>query len=271
MAKSKQNVHPLSNVHPEAKIGVNVIIEPFATIEKDVIIGDGTWIGSGAVVRNGTRVGVNCKIDSFAVIAGLPQDLKFKGEYTTVEIGNNTTIREFVTVNRGTAAKMKTVIGDNCLIMSYVHIAHDCVIGNNVILAGYAGLSGEVEIDDWAILAGSSLVNQFVHIGCHTFIGGASKVSKDVPPYVKAAREPLAYVGINSIGLRRRNFSNEKIAEIQDIYRIIFQKDMNYSDACDYIETNMSVSPERDEIVNFIRGSKRGIMKGYDANGLSDD
>jgi len=257
--------HTLSNVHPKAEIGTNVIIEPFVTIEKDVVIGDGTWIGSGAVIRNGARIGKNCKIDSGAVIAGLPQDLKFKGEYTTAEIGDNTLIREFVTVNRGTASKLKTVVGSNCLIMSYVHIAHDCIVGNNVILAGYTGLAGEVVIDDWAILEGSCLVNQFVHIGCHTFLAGASKINKDVPPYVKAARDPLAFVGINSIGLRRRNYSNEKINEIQDIYRIIFQKGMNFSDACEHIETNMPASQERDEIVTFVRGSKRGIMKGYDA------
>jgi UDP-N-acetylglucosamine acyltransferase len=257
--------HPLSNVHPEAKIGNNVVIEPFATIAKDVVIGDNTWVGPNAVIMDGARIGSGCRIFPGAVIAGIPQDLKFKGEHTTAEIGNDTTIRECVTVNRGTAARGKTTVGNNCLVMAYVHIAHDCEVGNQIILVNNVGLAGEVKIDDWAILGGASVVHQFVHIGCHAFIGGASKVSKDVPPYVKAARDPLAYVGINSIGLRRRRFTNEKIAEIQEIYRVIFQKGMNYSDACEFIETNMPATTERDEIVMFVRGSKRGIMKGYDA------
>jgi UDP-N-acetylglucosamine acyltransferase len=262
--------HPLTNVHPEAKIGQNVIIEPFVTVEKDVTIGDGTWIGAGAVIRNGARIGKNCKIDSCASIAGLPQDLKFKGEYTTVEIGDNTTIREYVTVNRGTAAKQKTVIGNNCLIMSYVHIAHDCIIGNNTILAGYTGLAGEVEIGDWVITGGSTVVHQFVKIGSHAFISGGCLVRKDVPPYVKAAREPLSYVGLNSLGLRRRGFSNETINTIQEAYRCLYLKGMNNSQAIEYIETQLPAIPERDEIVMFVRGSKRGIMKGYDA-GESED
>jgi UDP-N-acetylglucosamine acyltransferase len=262
--------HSLSNVHPKAKIGANVVIEPFATIAKDVIIGDGTWVGPNAVIMDGARIGSNCRIFPGAVISGIPQDLKFKGEITTAEIGNNTTIRECVTINRGTAAKGKTTVGDNCLIMAYVHIAHDCEVGSNIVLVNNVGLAGEVKIDDWAILGGASVVHQFVHIGCHAFIAGASKVGKDVPPFVKAARDPLAYVGINSIGLRRRNYTSDKITEIQDIYRIIFQKGMNYSDACEHIETNMPASQERDEIVTFVRGSKRGIMKGYDAGDDED-
>jgi len=262
--------HPLSNVHPEAKIGANVIIEPFATITKDVVIGDNTWIGPNAVIMDGARIGSNCKIFPGAVVSGIPQDLKFKGEYSTAEIGNNTTIRECVTVNRGTAARQKTTIGNNCLIMAYVHVAHDCEVGNNIVLVNNVGLAGEVKIDDWAILGGGTVVHQFVHVGCHSFISGASKVSKDVPPYVKAARDPLAYVGLNSLGLRRRGFSNEKINEIQDIYRVIFQKGLNYSNACEYIETNLNASQERDEILQFIRGSKRGIMKGYDAGDSED-
>jgi UDP-N-acetylglucosamine acyltransferase len=220
---------------------------------------------------DGARIGNGCKIFPGAVIAGIPQDLKFKGEYSTVEIGNYNTIRECVTINRGTAAKGKTTIGDNCLIMAYVHVAHDCELGNSIVLVNNVGLAGEVKVDDWAILAGATVVHQFVHIGCHAFIAGGSKVSKDVPPYVKAARDPLAYVGLNSVGLRRRGFSNEKINEIQDIYRTIFQKGLNYSDACEYIETNLNVTTERDEIVGFVRGSKRGIMKGYENGNAHDD
>ncbi len=263
--------HPLSNIHPDAKIGTGVTIEPFATIAKDVIIGDNCWIGPNAVIMDGARIGNGCKIFPGAVIAGIPQDLKFKGEYSTVEIGNYNTIRECVTINRGTAAKGKTTIGDNCLIMAYVHVAHDCELGNSIVLVNNVGLAGEVKVDDWAILAGATVVHQFVHIGCHAFIAGGSKVSKDVPPYVKAARDPLAYVGLNSVGLRRRGFSNEKINEIQDIYRTIFQKGLNYSDACEYIETNLNVTTERDEIVGFVRGSKRGIMKGYENGNAHDD
>ncbi len=263
-------LHSLTNVHPKAKIGANVIIEPFATIAEDVEIGDDTWIGPNAVIMDGARIGKNCYIFPGAVISAIPQDLKFKGERTFVEIGNNTTVRECVTINRGTAAKGKTTIGENSLIMCYVHVAHDCQIGNNVILVASVGLAGEVVVDDWVTVSGMSAVHQFVHIGCHAFIGGASKVSKDVPPYVKAARDPLAYVGVNSIGLRRRNFTNEQITEIQEIYRVIFQKGMNYSDACEYIETNIPATSERDEIVAFIRGSKRGIMKGYDTSEYED-
>src|SRR5664279_788261 len=220
---------PLANIHPEAKIGKDVIIEPFATVSKDVVIGDGSYIGPTATILPGCRIGKNCRIFSGAVIGGEPQDLKFKGEYTTVEIGDNTTIREYVTVNKGTAAKGKTVIGSNCLIMAYVHVAHDCFVGNNVILVSYTALAGEVVIDDYAILGGHSGVHQFCHIGKHVMLSGGSLVRKDVPPYIKAGREPLSYAGVNSIGLRRREFTNEMITQIQDIYRIIYQKGYNLS------------------------------------------
>jgi len=220
---------PLSYVHPESQVAENVVIEPFVTIDKDVIIGEGTRIGSNVTILPGTRIGKNCNIFPGAVIGGIPQDLKFRGEYSTVEIGNNTTIREFVTVNRGTAAKSKTIVGNNCLLMAYVHIAHDCVVGNSVILVNNTQLAGEVVIDDYAILSGMTAVHQFVHIGSHVMVAGGSLVRKDIPPFIKAGRDPLAYEGINSIGLRRRNFSNEKIREIQDIYRYIYLKGFNTS------------------------------------------
>ncbi|HPT30568.1 MAG TPA: acyl-ACP--UDP-N-acetylglucosamine O-acyltransferase [Prolixibacteraceae bacterium] len=254
---------PLSYVHPESQVAENVVIEPFVTIDKDVIVGEGTRIGSNVTILPGTRIGKNCNIFPGAVIGGIPQDLKFKGEYTTVEIGNNTTIREFVTVNRGTAAKGKTVVGSNSLLMAYVHIAHDCVVGNNVIMVNSSQLAGEVVIDDWAILGGMTAVHQFVHIGSHVMVAGGSLVRKDIPPFIKAGREPLAYEGINSIGLRRRNFSNEKIREIQDIYRYIYLKGFNTSQAIEMIEAEMPASPERDEIILFIKDSKRGIIRGY--------
>lgn len=254
---------PLAYVHPQAKIAGNVVIEPFVTIHKNVEIGEGTWIGSNVTIMEGARIGKNCKIFPGAVISAVPQDLKFDGEETTVEIGDNTTIREFVTVNRGTKASNKTVIGNNCLLMAYVHVAHDCIIGNNCILANAANLAGHITLDDYAILGGLSAVHQFVNIGTHVMISGGSLVRKDVPPYTKAARDPLSFVGINSIGLRRRGFSSETINEIQDIYRIIYLKNLNVSQALTYIETEMPATPERDEILSFISKSARGIMKGY--------
>lgn len=254
---------PLAYVHPESNIAENVVIEPFVTIDKDVVIGEGTRIGSNVTILPGTRIGKNCNIFPGAVIGAIPQDLKFRGEYSTVEIGNNTTIREFVTVHRGTAAKGRTIVGNNCLLMAYVHVAHDCMIGNNVIMVNSSQLAGEVIIDDWAILAGLVAVHQFVHIGSHVMIAGGSLVRKDVPPFIKAGRDPLAYEGINSIGLRRRNFSNEKIRELQDIYRYIYQKGLNTTQAVEIIEAEMPATPERDEILLFIKDSKRGIIRGY--------
>ncbi len=254
---------PLAYVHPEAIIADNVVIEPFATINNDVIIGEGTRIGSSVTIMPGVRIGKNCQIFPGAVIGAVPQDLKFRGEYSTVEIGDNTTIREFVTINRGTSAKGKTVVGNNCLLMAYVHVAHDCVVGNNVILVNNTQLAGEVIVDDYAILAGMVAVHQFVHVGSHVMIAGGSLVRKDVPPFIKAGREPLSYVGINSIGLRRRNITNEKIREIQEIYRYIYQKGLNISQAVEIIEAEMPASTERDEILLFIKDSKRGIIRGY--------
>ena len=253
----------LAYVHPEAKIGEGVTIEPFATIYKDVVIGDGTWIGPNAIIMDGARIGKKCRIFPGAVIAGIPQDLKFAGEHSTAEIGDNTTIRECVTFNRGTKAKEKTVIGSNCLVMAYVHVGHDCLIGDNVILANSISIAGEVEIGDWAILGGGTLVHQFSKIGEHVMISGGSLIRKDVPPFVKAGREPLSYAGINSVGLRRRGFTNEAIYAVQEMYRHIYQSDMNISNALNFIESNMPQTPERDMVVNFIRGSKRGIMKGF--------
>ena len=254
---------PLAYVHPQAKIAPNVVIEPFVNIEKNVVIEEGTWIGSNVTIMEGARIGKNCKIFPGAVISAIPQDLKFEGEESIVKIGNNTTIREFVTINRGTKASNETVIGDNCLLMAYVHIAHDCRLGNHVILANACNLAGHIEIDDWAIIGGLSAVHQFVHIGKHVMISGGSLVSKDVPPFAKAGREPLAFVGVNSIGLRRRGFENERINEIQDIYRFLYLKGKNVPKAVRFIEATVPATPDRDEILSFINRSQRGIMKGY--------
>ncbi len=254
---------PLAYVHPQAKIANNVVIEPFVTIHKNVEIGEGTWIGSNVTIMEGARIGKNCKIFPGAVISAVPQDLKFSGEDTVVKIGNNVTIREFVTINRGTKASYETVIGNNNLIMAYVHIAHDCVVGNNCILANAATLAGHITIGDWAIIGGLVAVHQFVNIGQHSMISGGSLVRKDIPPYTKGAREPLSFVGINSIGLRRRGYTPEKINEIQDIYRILYLKKYNVTQGINIIEAEMPATKERDEIISFIANSTRGIMKGY--------
>jgi UDP-N-acetylglucosamine acyltransferase len=254
---------PLAYIHPDAKVADNVVIEPFVSIDSDVVIGEGTRIGSNVTILAGTRIGKNCNIFPGAVLGAIPQDLKFRGEYSTVEIGDNTTIREFVTVNRGTSARGKTTVGNNCLIMAYVHIAHDCIVGNNVILVNNTQLAGEVIVEDWAIISGMTAIHQFCRIGTHVMIAGGSLVRKDVPPFIKAGREPLSYVGINSIGLRRRNYSNEKITEIQDIYRYIYQKGLNTAQAVEIIEAEMPATQERDEILLFVKDSKRGIIRGY--------
>jgi UDP-N-acetylglucosamine acyltransferase len=261
---------PLAYIHPDAKIADNVVIEPFVTIDKDVVIGEGTWIGSNAVIMSGARIGKNCRIFPGAVISAIPQDLKYQGEETFVEIGDNTTIREFVTVNKGTKSKGKTVVGSNVLLMAYVHVAHDCIVKDHAIIVNNVQIAGEVEIDEWAIVGGSSAIHQFVRIGKHSIIGGGSLVRKDVPPYIKASREPLRYEGINSIGLRRRNFSIEKINEIQDIYRHIYNSNMNISQAVDYVEKNLPQSIERDEVIRFIRSSKRGIIRGNTPDTLAE-
>ena len=256
---------PLAYIHPQAKIARNVVVEPFVTINNDVEIGSGTWIGSNVTIMEGARIGKNCRIFPGAVISAIPQDLKFEGEDSLTIIGDNTTIRECVTVNRGTNASGKTKIGNNCLIMATAHIAHDCVLGDNSIIVNGVALAGHVTIGKYAIIGGLAAVHQFIHIGDHAMISGGSLVRKDVPPYTKAAKEPLSYVGINSIGLRRRGFTSEKISEIQNIYRILYQKNYNNSQALEIIEGEMEATPERDEITLFIRNSQRGIMKGYSA------
>ncbi|MDG1805288.1 acyl-ACP--UDP-N-acetylglucosamine O-acyltransferase [Flavicella sp.] len=254
---------PLAYIHPQAKIARNVVIEPFSTIHNNVTIGSGTWIGSNVTIMEGAVIGENCKIFPGAVISAMPQDLKYNGEETKTIIGNNVTIRECVTINRGTSDRMKTVIGDNCLIMAYCHVAHDCIVGNDCIFSNGSTLAGHARIGNSVILAGMTAIHQFCSIGDHAFVTGGSLVRKDVPPFVKAAREPLSYVGINSVGLRRRGFTTEKIREIQNIYRILFQSKYNNSQAIRIIEAEMEVSNERDEIIRFIQTSQRGIMKGY--------
>ncbi len=254
---------PLAYIHPAAKIHPSVVIDPFVTIEGNVEIGEGTWIGSNVTIMDGARIGKNCRIFPGAVVSGIPQDLKFRGEDTTAVIGDNTTLRECVTVNRGTASKGKTVVGENCLIMAYCHVAHDCKVGNNVIISNATQLAGEVEVDDFAVIGGGSLVHQFCHIGPHVMLQGGALVNKDIPPFVKAAREPISYTGVNSIGLRRRGFTSEQIQSIQEIYRYIYLSGLNITDAVERVEAELPATRERDEIILFIRNSKRGILRGY--------
>lgn len=256
-------IQPLAYVSPEAKIAHNVMIDPFVTIHKNVEIGEGTWVASNVTIMEGARIGKNVKIFPGAVISAVPQDLKFDGEQSVCIVGDNTIIRECVTLNRGTSYSGKTKIGNNCLLMAYVHIAHDCIIGDNCIIANAVQLAGHVEIGEFAILGGLTAVHQFAKIGNHVMISGGSLVRKDVPPYSKAAREPLSYEGVNSIGLRRRGFTSEKIAEIQEIYRILYLRGLNNAAALKKIEAEMPATKERDEILTFIKDSDRGIMKGF--------
>ena len=253
---------PLAVIHPDAKIGNNVVIDPFAVIEKDVVIGDNCRIFSHTALLDGTRIGSGCSIFPGAVIAGIPQDLKYSGEVSTAEIGNNTTIRECVTVNRGTASKEKTVIGSNCLIMAYSHVAHDCVLKDNIIIGNASQLAGEVEVDDYAIVSGGSLVHQFTRISKHVMIQGGSRVGKDIPPYTLIGRDPIAYCGINIVGLHRRGFTNSQVFLIQDIYRTLYTRGLNNTEAINAIETEYEQSAERDLILNFIKSSQRGIVRG---------
>lgn len=254
---------PLAYVHPGAKIARNVVIEPFSTISNNVEIGEGSWIGSNVTIMEGARIGKNVSIFPGAVISAIPQDKKYNGEPSLVEIGNNTTIRECVTINRGTADRKKTKIGENCWIMAYCHIAHDCFIGDYCTFSNNTGLAGHINVEDHVTMAGMVGIHQFCSIGRYAFLAAGSLVGKDVPPYVKGAREPLSYAGVNSIGLRREGFPTKKIREIQDIYRILYQKNYNVSQAASIIEAEMEATPERDDILQFIRGSQRGVMKGY--------
>lgn len=261
----------LAYIHKDASIGNNVRIDPFAMVHEDVFIGDDCHIMSHAVILPGTKLGKDCVVYPGAVLAGLPQDLKFVGEKTTVEIGDHTTIRECVTISRGTKDKFKTVIGSNCLIMAYAHIAHDCVLGDYVILANAVQLAGHVEVGDYAIIGGLAGASQFAKIGAHTYIAGQSAISKDVPPFIKAGKSPLGFAGINSVGLKRRGFSQDTINSIMDIYRIIFYRNLNTTQALSAIEEEIPFFPERDRIVSFIRESSRGIIKSAGEENSEED
>lgn len=256
------NLSNQAYIHKDAKIGANVVVEPFAYIDANVVIGEGTHVMSGAQVRNGARIGAHCVLFPGCVVAGIPQDLKYKGEDTLAIVGDYTTVRECATINLGTTAKMQTVVGSHCLLMAYSHVAHDCILKDNVILGNTTQLAGEVEVDHHAILSGGTLVHQFTRIGAHVMIQGGTRLGKDIPPYIIAGRDPVAYAGVNLIGLRRSGFSNDQINQIQDIYRVLYQSGYNFSDAIVHIENSFESTAERDYIVNYIKESKRGIVRG---------
>ncbi|MCE2963737.1 MAG: acyl-ACP--UDP-N-acetylglucosamine O-acyltransferase [Chitinophagales bacterium] len=262
-------IQPLSYIHPNAKIAETVTIDPFTTIYGDVEIGEGTWIGSHVTIMDGARIGKNCKIFPGAVISGIPQDLKYKNEKTTAEIGDNCVIRECVTINRGTTYANTTKVGNNCLIMAYVHLGHDTIVGDNVIIANSCNLGGHVIVEDWAILGGNINVQQFTRIGAHSYISGGISINKDIPPYVKAARMPASYHGVNSVGLKRRGFSQETINHIFDVYRILFVRNSNITKGIEMIEADITPTAERDLIVNFVNASKIGVLKGFRKNGTN--
>ncbi len=258
-------IHPLAYVHPDAKLGENVTVEPFAYIAGKVTIGDHTRIGPHAVINDGAVIGQHCHIHPGAVIAGIPQDLKFKGEESTAEIGDYTTVRECATINRGTAARGRTTVGHHCLVMAYAHVGHDCEVGNYCVLVNNVSLAGEVEVGDWAILGGHVAVHQFSRIGAHVMVSGGTMVGKDVPPYLKVAHSPASYVGINTVGLHRRGFTPEQIGQIQDICRILFQQGNAYGKGCQLVEETLPESPFKQEYLTFFRESKRGVIKPYQA------
>ena len=249
-------------IHPEAKLDPSVQVGPFVYIDKDVEIGADTVIDANATILEGTRIGKNCHIFPSAVVGAIPQDLKFKGEKTYVFIGDNTTIRECATVHRGTASKGKTVVGNNCLIMAYCHVAHDCILHDHIIMSNATQLAGEVEVDDWAILGGGTLVHQVSHIGAHVMIQGGTRVNKDIPPFIIAARDPVSYCGINSVGLGRRGFTKEQLSSIQETYRLLYMSGLNVSQALQQITETLPQTPERDLIVDFIKASPRGVVRG---------
>ncbi len=258
-------ISKLAYIHPDAKLGDDVIVEPFACIAGDVVIGDGCRIGSGAVIHDGARIGKRCRIHTAASISCLPQDLKFAGEKTLCEIGDDNDIREYVTISRGTASTGTTRIGDGNLLMAYVHVGHDCVVGSRCVIANRVSLAGEVHVGDWVVIGGHAAVHQWTHIGSHSMIQGGALLGQDLPPYIIIRNDTLRFAGINKIGLSRRGFTPERIAEIHDACRILFQSGLNYMNGCDEVERQVPRSAERDYLVRFIRESKRGIVKPYES------
>ena len=254
-------IHPSAMVSSKAELGSDVSIGPFAIVQDDVIIGSGTQIGSHALVAEGTRIGEECVIHHGAVVGTIPQDLKFGGEKTTLEIGDRTVIREYATVNRGTKHSMKTVVGSDCMLMAYSHVAHDCVVGNRVIMANGASLGGHIVVEDWVILSAFVGVHQFARLGQHCFVGALYRVPKDVPPFMLAVGDPLRPVGLNIEGLRRRGFTPETIAALKRAHRLLFRSQLNTSQAIAEVRRTLPQTEEIRALLEFIEKSERGIIK----------
>lgn len=254
-------IDPRAVVSPKAHIGDDVAIGPFTVVEDDVVIGDGCKIGSSALIANGARIGKNCAIHHGAVVSNAPQDLKYAGEETLLEVGDNTVIREYATLHRGTVETGKTVIGSDCLLMAYVHVAHDCRVGDRCIFANVVTLAGHVTVGEWVTIGGLTAIHQFVHVGSHSMVGGGFRVTKDLPPYVLAGREPMRYEGVNIIGLRRRGFTGDKLATIENAYRVLYSSGLIFSDAIKKIESDFPQSEEITTILSFLKNSSRGIIR----------
>lgn len=254
-------ISPLAYIHPEAVIGEGCEIGPFCYIDKNVVIGKNNHLMNSVTLLSGARIGDGNRIFPGAVIGAIPQDLKFKGEETTAEVGDNNNIRENVTINRGTAAKGKTVVGSNNLLMEGMHVAHDAVVGNGCIIGNTTKIAGEVVIDDFAIISACVLIHQFCHVGSYVMVGGGTRTSQDIPPYCMAAREPVAYCGLNLVGLRRRGFSRELIENIHNTYRLLYQRGKLREECLQEIRETVPMSPEIEYILDFVTSSKRGIIK----------
>lgn len=253
-------IHPTAMVDPGAELGNDVRIGPFAIVEKDTVIGDGTQIDSHVLVAEGARIGRECRVHKGAVVATIPQDLKFSGEKSTFEIGDQSVIREFCTLNRGTEDLGKSVVGKNCLLMAYSHVAHDCIIGDHVIIANGVQIAGHVTVKDWVIIGGMTPIHQFCKVGEHAMVGGAYRVVKDVPPFILASGEPLRFGGLNSIGLRRRGFSPEVRSLLKQTYRILYRSRLNVSQAVERIQNEVELIPEVQSVLDFIKASDRGMI-----------
>jgi UDP-N-acetylglucosamine acyltransferase len=253
-------IHPTALVSPDAELGTDVEIGPYAIVGEGCSIGDGCVISPRATLDRNVTLGSMVKVGVGTILGGPPQDLKYAGEETTVEVGDGTVIREYATINRGTAHSFKTIVGRNCLLMSYVHIAHDCVIGNNVILSNVVQLAGHVTIEDKAIISGLCAVHQFARIGRHSFIGGCSRVSKDIPPFLKAVGNPVKLYGLNTIGLQRSGMPESTIRELKRAYRLLFRSDLNVTQAIERAETDLEPLAEVKELVRFVEASERGVV-----------
>jgi UDP-N-acetylglucosamine acyltransferase len=257
--RAEARIHPTALIDPSAEIGRGVVVGPYAIVGPRVVVGAGTTIASHVLIERDTILGQDCQISQGAVLGTDPQDLKFKGELTTLEVGDRTVIREYATLNRGTAASGRTAVGSDCLLMAYTHVAHDCELGSHVILSNAVNMAGHVAIEDWVIVGGLTPIHQFVRIGAHAFVGGAARLTQDVPPYVRVAGTPARLYGLNSVGLDRRGFSDEVRKALKVTYRILFQSNLNVTQALARAESEVAALPEVLHLISFIRNSERGI------------